>query len=65
MYQCIYLCELLRVWMEEENQNDNTFTIEYIFVLKCVNFEIKREWEGEREKERESIFGLLTDVFNI
>lgn len=40
MYQCIYLCELLPVWMEEENQNDNTFAIEYIFVLKCVNCQV-------------------------
>ena len=28
MYQCIYLCELLPVWMGEENQTNNTF--EYI-----------------------------------
>jgi len=32
MYQCIYLCELLPVWMGEENQTNNTF--EYIFVFK-------------------------------
>ena len=52
--------------MEEENQNDNTFAIKYIFVLKCVNCQVwNKKREGEKERERESIFGLLTDVFNI
>lgn len=53
MYQCIYLCELLPVWMGEENQTNNTF--EYIFVFKrCQVTDLKQRERGQ-ERGREGV----------
>lgn len=62
-YQCIYLCELLPVWMGEENQANNKF--EHIFVFKRYQVTDLKQRERAREGEKESIFSVLTDVFNI